>query len=288
MSLTDGVEEITSINVFNMFRDNEIYLTNFYIPTMIKIEEKYPSCKFIYYITENDSKDDTAIVLLKFIKTRNPQSKLFLDPSLSAEYVNMPSGKNYTRLRTLSEIRNSLVERARPLEGKWSVFIDSNIMFTDNIFEELFKIQPALNNICMMCPFTQQLIIPEIHKIPTLTKPSLIGHYYDTFAFYNDQHQCYWPYCGFERCAICKNINYKNRSMVPKEPVTDATSVFSGFAIMETNILNDPRIYWHTVNYDMAKDEGLCEHVLFCDKVRTVTGKRIVLVQEANRIYRTY
>ena len=104
MALNDGVDEIKTLNVINMFRDNEIYLKKFYIPMMIKIEERHPSCRFVYYITENDSKDDTASVLLKFIKSRDPRSKLFLDPPLSMEYVNMPSGKNYSRLRTLSEI----------------------------------------------------------------------------------------------------------------------------------------------------------------------------------------
>lgn len=288
MALNDGVDEIKTLNVINMFRDNEIYLKKFYIPMMIKIEERHPSCRFVYYITENDSKDDTASVLLKFIKSRDPRSKLFLDPPLSMEYVNMPSGKNYSRLRTLSEIRNSVVERSRPFEGKWSVFIDSNIFFQETVFEDMFKIRPATNDICMLCPYTQQLIIPEIHKIPTITQPTLIGHYYDTFALYNKEHQSYWPYCGFERCSLCKHVEYKRRAVIPKEPVTDVTSVFSGFAIMESDILNNPRIYWHTMNYDMDKDEGLCEHVMFCDKVGTFTGKRIVIVQEVDKIYRTF
>lgn len=271
-----------------MFRDNEDYLKGFYIPMMESLEKKYPSCKFVYHITENDSKDNTAVLLLNFIKNKDPRSKLYLDPPLTLEYVNMPSGKNFSRLRTLSEIRNSVVERSRPFEGDWSVFIDSNIIFTESIFEDLLKINPAKNDICMLCPYTQQLIIPEIHKIPTITKPTLLGHYYDTFALYNDKHQSYWPYCGFEKCAICKAVSYPNRTAIPKEPVTDVTSVFSGFAMMQTSILNDTRIYWHTVNYDLSKDEGLCEHVMFCDKVRTITGKRIVMVQEADKIYRTY
>ena len=288
MLLQDGVKDISTLNIINMFRDNEDYLNGFYIPMMNKLEKRYPLCKFIYHITENDSKDNTAICLVKFMKDRDPRSKLYLDPPLTLEYVNMPSGKNFSRLRTLSEIRNSVVERSRPFEGDWSVFIDSNIIFTESIFDELFKIRPTENDICMLCPYTQQLIIPEIHKIPTITKPTLLGHYYDTFALYNSQHQSYWPYCGFERCSICKSITYPNRSLIPKESVTDVTSVFSGFAVMKSSILNDVRIYWHTVNYDMTKDEGLCEHVMFCDKVRTITGKRIVLVQDADKIYRTY
>lgn len=287
VDLCDGETPVERVNVFNMFRNNEDYLSKFYIPTMLKIEARHPNCRFVYHICESGSDDNTKRLLLQFIKSKDPESRLYFDEHRS--YVNKQSGKNYARIETLSEIRNRLVARSRPLKGRWSLFIDSNIYFKENVLERLFKeCSPTDNGIGMLCPYTQQLMIPEIHKLPNLTKPSLIGHYYDTYSLYNAKRQSYWPYCGFAKCTMCKDVVKYDREPIPKESMSDVASCFSGFALIHNDPLNDARVVWTSVNYDMEKDEGICEHVMFCHMLRTLHDKRVVIAQNVDQLYRTF
>jgi glycosyltransferase involved in cell wall biosynthesis len=288
----DGEEHLEILHVFNMFRNNQDYLQQFYIDRMNSLENRYRDrVRFVYHIVENDSTDNTKLLLLQFMKTRDKSSKLYLEDNLTCEYENKKSGKNYSRLRTLSEIRNTLVERARPLEGKWALFIDSHIFFDEDILERMFECLPACNNIGMLCAYTQQLLIPGLptYQHFNLTKPALVNHYYDTFSFYNIHKQSYWPFCGFEQCKICpKDIKEKyNRDLIPYQDVTEVASCFSGFSIIRCDILNDSRVKWSTINYEIMKDEGLCEHVMFCELLRVLHNKRIVILQNVNNIYRT-
>ena len=173
--------EIKRISIISMFKNNEKYLTDFFIGMMNEFESYY-DIKFDYYIIENNSKDDTRKILKSFMETKSEKSKLLLF-NKHTDYKNIGTGKNHDRLVNLTNIRNKLVNSITPLDSEWSLFIDSNIYFKVEILKDMFSIIPKENNIGMIIPYTQQLFIPNVHKL-NLTKPTLLNHFYDTFSFY--------------------------------------------------------------------------------------------------------
>jgi hypothetical protein len=66
----------------------------------------------------------------------------------------------------------------------------------------------------------------------------------------------------------------------------DVAAAFGGFALVPTTLLRDERIRWTTYATGFDRARALAEHVVFCDRLRTITGKRIVVLQDVDCIYR--
>lgn len=288
MKLYDGDNEIKRIHVLGMFRSNEKYLTTFFIKTMNELEEMYDGVHFTYYFIENNSVDNTKDVLKSFIQDKE-KSKLVLF-NMKKDYKNIGDGRNYNRISSLAKVRNKLVNNCVPFpENEWCLFIDSNIYFSASVLKDVFETcpKPSEDNIGMMCMYTQQLMIPEIH---TQSKtPVLVKHFYDTFSLYNKDGHTFYPNCAFEKCMICSKKPIKNGyTRIPMEPdIVDISSGFAGFVFIKSDILNNPNIRWSTLCYNQENDQSLCEHVLFCERLRSVSNQRIVLLQNIDTLYRT-
>ena len=76
---TNSDTQIKHISIISMFKNNEKYLTDFFIEMMNKFEAYY-DVKFDYYIIENNSKDNTYNALKDFISILI--NKIWLQPSL--------------------------------------------------------------------------------------------------------------------------------------------------------------------------------------------------------------
>ena len=283
--LYDGVKKVKSIDVIFMFKNDEEYLNKFFVDITKAFEDTY-DVDFNYFCIDNNSSDNTRDILRVFFKTKSKKSKLILH-HVQRDYKNIGNGKNYDRISNLSKLRNLLVDNITPLESDWCLFIDSNIFFKKEILDNMFKYQPCSENIGMMIPYTQQLFIPEIHKIKG-DKPALLKHFYDTFSIFNTNGKSYWPYCPFEKCMICDHSKCKDRETFPSVPIHDINSGFGGFVLLETEILNNPLIRWDTLSHNVENDESICEHYLFSYMLKKLTKKRIVVLQEVDDIYRTY
>jgi hypothetical protein len=289
--LFDGLKKIERINILGMFRSNEKYL-EFFLKACVQLENKY-DLDFRYFFIENNSTDNTKTLLQDFIKTRAKSKLMILN--LKKDYQNIGDGRNFDRINSLSHIRNVLVKNSIPFDmNEWCLFVDSNIYFQLDILKKIFVECPCPSdeNIGMMCMYTQQLFIPGVHKgIPeTLTKPYLVNHFYDTFSFVDKQRKSFYPLCAFQKCQLCspKHQELKSENAIPPtERVIDVTSAFGGFSLIKGDILNNPKIRWGTVSFDCIKDTSLCEHVLFCDRLKLLSEKRIVFLQNVNELYRT-
>lgn len=290
IELYDKDKKVSSLSIICMFRNNEDYIKNFFVKITNEMEQMY-DVHINYYIIENDSRDNTRKLLQDFMATKSSKSKLLLF-NLENDFRNIGDGKNYERLYSLAKIRNKLVDNITPLDSDWCLFLDSNIYFRKEILSNMFA--KADDSIGMMVPYTQQLFIPEIHgkyMKMNISKPTLLKHFYDTFSFFDVNNKTFWPYCAFEKCAFCKNqrndCNY--RQIIPaSDDVVDVGGCFGGLSLIRTNIINDSRIRWNTVSHEIKKDESLCEHFLFCFLLRTITNKRIVMLQNVDDIYRTF
>ena len=284
--LLDGDAKVATISVMCMFRNDASYIRSFFVPATKRMEEMY-DVTFNYYVIENDSTDDTREALKEFFRGKTSDSKLLLF-SLAKDFKNIGNGKNYERLHGLAKIRNKLVNNVTPLASEWCLFVDSNIYFKPEILGQLFdKLDPSIG---MMTPFTQQLFIPEVHGryMLDIKAPTIMRHYYDTFSFFGTDNKTFWPYCAFEKCGFCNRKDVKDRSLVPKtDEVVDVAACFGGFALIRTEIVNNPLIRWDTLSHEVATDESVCEHFLFCYLLRKLTGKRVVVMQHIDEIHRT-
>ena len=138
----------------------------------------------------------------------------------------------------------------------------------------------------MICMYTQQLLIPNVH-ISNLKEPVLMNHFYDTYSFLDTKNRSFYPLCPFQKCNICKEHDNTNIRIPKNLDIVEVHSCFGGLVFIKSDIFNDERIRWDTILYDLAGDKCICEHYLFCDRLRKIAGKKIIMLQHIDNIYRT-
>lgn len=258
------------ISVLSLVRDNEPWLK--YATGALKaLEDAYPTIEFSYFFFENDSVDGTAETVRAFLEGR--KGALFQEGPLPP-YQNR--GVNFDRVRRLADLRNRLLDRARPLlDGEWTLLLDSDIVFDPHVLGRMIQVAQS-GDIVMVCPFAK-----EVRVSCSTGAVSDTGHYYDTYAFVDAQDRCHWPRCVFESCHVCPRPP-PDAAIPASQDVVDVRSAFGGFALVETAALNDPRVRWRAL--DLPGGFAVCEHVAFCDALRASTGKRVVVAQSAHDV----
>jgi hypothetical protein len=250
-----------------------------------------------YYFLENDSLDATAPLLAEFMRSRRGR---LTSKQLAIRYERARSGQNYDRIMPLARMRNFAVDMAMadaPLAAdEWTLLLDSEIYFPDDALARIFTARgraPRPDSIGMLTCYTQQLFLPDQMVVGT-PAPGMPGyvvaeHYFDTFAFQDIDHCHHHPYCCFARCRRCalgRPANYPLRIVPESVAVLDVAAAFGGFALVPTPLLRDERIRWTTYATGFDRGRALAEHVVFCDRLRTISGKRIVVLQDVDCIYR--
>lgn len=285
-------KNVSRIHVMCMFRDNAEYLSTFFVKMMNKMENIYSKTEFVYYFIENNSEDDTRAILETFASSRQG-SKVYSYDS-KKDYCNYGEGTHFGRIAALSDIRNRLVDMTTPLpDDEWCLMIDSNIFFTSNVLAQVFSPENDVftlshdeeKEIGMMGAFVQQLVP---HLFVQESKPKSLhffDHYYDTYSVVDKNGVMHHPLCAFELCTFCKPEKREFAPIPKTENVVDVRSCFGGFVFIKSEILNHPRVRWDTV---CISKTSICEHVLFCDRLRTVFDKRVVVLQKLQGLYRTY
>lgn len=249
-----------------------------------------------YHFLENDSTDDTAAILETFLRGRLGR---LTSRRLAARYER--SGTGYDRIMTLARMRNFVVDEMAaepPLHpAEWTLLVDSGIHFPADILEQIFAAaaaDPAPGTIGMLTCYTQQLFAAD--QVPKVGRPAaempgfrLADHYYDTYPFQDLDHRNHSPFCAFARCRYCgaQRPDPYPLPLVPADrPIVDVAAAFGGFALVPTAVLRDPRLRWTTYGTGIAQAVMLSEHVAFCDRLRTLTGKRIVVLQDVDCVTR--
>jgi len=180
---------------------------------------------------------------------------------------------------------------------EWTLLLDSDIFFPEDILERMFAaraIDPVPESIGMLTCYTQQLFPAD--RIPAIAEPcpdmpawALAGHYFDTYAFRDAGHRHHHPFCAFARCRRCRAGGRSEAApgLIPADrTIVDVAAAFGGLALLPTRCLHDPRIRWTTYGSGHDRDHVLAEHVVFCDRLRTITGKRVVVLQDVDCVYR--
>lgn len=260
LTLHDGEKQSTSIAVILYLRNTAKYLQDFLIPKLIKFERLY-DCTFFYYIFENDSTDGTISILNDFMKNRKG---LFITKKLNLNTI--LHGSHILRIQRMVYIRNILLDiiRDKLIKHEWSLFIDADIYFDNNVLIKLMSKKPRLHNIGML----------------TCNTIEYGNHYYDTFAYVSIEDNFYYPNCNSKNCKnpICKYKQSKNSNAqcidAGNPYPLDVRSAWGGLVMIHASIFRYPNIRWKTMNIG---DQSICEHVYLCDMIHGITNNRIVV-----------
>ncbi len=296
ISLIDNDTPIKSISILCLFKNSSSYL-DFFCKTMEKFEDIY-DVQFQYFFCENNSIDDTRIKLKSFSKNRNCKLLLL---ELEKDYIQNELSINFDRINTLLTLRNKLKDTFSPFNTDYTLFIDSGIYFKENILEDMFKCNPTKNNIAMMIPYVVQIYPknliankPEFANIKQQLEKSEaelinLNHYFDTYATIDKNSIFMYPLCPFKKCNLCAPMRSKfNYELISEDQsVVEINSSFAGFAIIKTDIFNHNTVRWDSICLNTSKHTSICEHILFCDRVRTISNKKIVILQFIENIFRT-
>lgn len=284
-----------ALNVIMLVRDNAGWLAHPF--SRFEAWERLGiPCR--YHILENDSTDDTARLVAAFMEGRRGTLE---SRSLALRYFKERRGTNYDRIMPLARMRNHITDVAMsgaPLAtDEWTLLLDSDIYFPEDILDRAFaavRRDPDPASIGMITPYSQQLFDPA--RIAPLGEPvaempgyAAAGHYFDTYALQDVDHLHHFPFCGFERCRRCaasRPPGYPLRLIPADVGIVDVASAFGGFALLPTALLRDTRLRWSTYSMGFDRSQVLVEHVVFCERLRTLFSKRVVVLQDVDCVYR--
>lgn len=285
ISIHDGLNKVSGISIMCLVKDNAEWLR--YAFQRFEAMEQIYDVQFHYFFFENNSKDKTHDIITHFLQQKQRKGSLLSDNL--PPYKNF--GTNYERVQRLSDLRNRLLQSIRPLPTEWTLMIDSQIYFNVESLAQLFACLPAQQQYAMVTPYSTELFSSKMLQSgnPSLNLPDnkffSVNHYYDSFAFVDLQDHNYWPNCNFIACKKCKETRKADpEKMIPvTQDIIPVRSAFGGFAIVDNTVLNDERVMWKTL--DLFDKYSICEHVAFCDSIRNVSGKQIVVMQKVQNIH---
>ena len=260
------IGERSKIHIFLSVRDNENTLKD----TLNKLSEiekmNITKYEFHYWILENDSKDNTVDIVKEFLKTKSGRiisGKLGTKKWTNVKQENRVKDMTYYRnlnlkmmflgpmkpnanimdindLAVLENAVNFKNEKWKPYRSKYSIILDTNIVFEKTIFEEMETILEQNNDVGMITPFGYVRTSPMT--------------YYDTYAL-----------------QTMDNKNQANKDWIKstnKKIIYDIKSGFSGFVLLKTDLLKKSK--WKFINANLS------EHVGFCESIRS-QNKRVVI-----------
>ena len=240
-----------TIAVYSLWRDSEPHIER----TLKQFEDlESLNYKFEYYFYENDSKDNTASVLIDWTADRGGT---FLTERLDTKKFGRTT--DMERMKTMCELRNKCRELVSPSKSKYTILIDSDIIFDkNNLLKHIETIESA-DGAVMVTPNIRQ-------NIPDLVYGLTEDSYYDVYPLFDrfGSTGLYWT-----DCPLKNGIDRMNWSM--GKPIK-CNSAFGGFALILTDVLKN--VKWST--------DGACDHVYFCKEVNELGS---IYIDPTNRVF---
>ncbi len=290
-----GAARPDALNVIMLVRDNVAWLPHAF-SRFAAWERAGVRCR--YHVLENDSTDGTAEVAAAFLRGRVGRLE---SRSLAIRTFRTSAGTNYDRIMPLARMRNHVTDIAMaaepPAPDEWTLLLDSGIHFPEDVLDRVFAAasrDPRPDSLGMITVYTQQVFdaaraSPLGDPVEGMPGRVTAGHYFDTYAFQTLEHLSHHPLCAFARCGRCAigRSTADPRATIPADvPIVDVASAFGGFALVPTALLRDSRLRWATHSMGIDRSLVLSEHVVFCDRLRTLTGRRVVVLQDVDCVLR--
>ena len=242
-----------SFNIIATFRDNENYLVNFLLPILTIMEKSY---EFYYYFYENDSKDNSRKVLKNFMEERNGEFKY--------EDINSkthPRNLDKDRINNIVNARNNYLNH-RPFKGKWSIMVDSDVIFSPDIIEQFFRIELPHDLVALGCNGKDSNRCRH-HKD--------CNHYYDSLALLDKNDNLGLDYLCTNGFQCCMLKSEEDRDKWFKGELVKVNSGYGGVCFYKTDVLNRDDVYYELpspINTLCPEKEVICEHWSISEKIR--------------------
>jgi len=224
------------ISVIGLWRDSQNTASQI-LDALENISKVY---NLDYYFYENDSIDNTKIILDNWLKDK--------DGKLLSEKLNFPkygSVPDTERLILLSFYRNKAKNLANASDSEYTLLIDTDVFFTT---EQMTILYDTIidTNAAMVVANTRA------KQVPDLMHGSSNDVFYDVFAFRDalNNNGLYFTDCPL--------IMEQDRKLWFDNRPVRINSGFSGFCLIKTSILKE--CFWSTISHS--------EHVNFCYQVQ--------------------
>ena len=220
------------INVFLCVRNNENTLQTS-LELLNNLEIKHSEYIFRYYIYENDSLDNTKKIIIDFFK--NHSGSCVFETLHKKEWGNV---KDINRTIDMSLYRNKMKSLCTHFKySDFSIILDTNITFDNNILSQMINIFCKNENIQMITPFGF-----------VKGKPKM---YYDTFAL--------------DLESKCKGSNKKKlKYEMQKHNLVELKSGFAGFIMIRTKTLQECNWEYNKLT---SEHNEFCKQVLMFGKI---------------------
>jgi hypothetical protein len=239
------------ISVYSLWRDSEPHIYR----TLRQLEDlESLDYDFEYYFYENDSKDNTVAILKNWLKNRNHK---FRHENINAKKFG--SVTSVERMKLLCECRNKCRELLVDTESKYTVLIDSDVIFNKNNLKQHIKTIETIDDCQLITPNVRQNIPDLMHEV---TEDS----YYDIHALFDSKGS---QGLYFTDCPFINGLDRMNWSL---GRAIKCNSAFGGFALTYTKILK--KVKWST--------SGDCEHVNFCKELSDFGS---IYLNPKNKVY---
>lgn len=225
-----------TIAVYALWRDSEPHIKR----TLSQLEDlESLDYDFEYYFYENDSKDNTVVILTEWLKNRKHK---FRHENLNAKKFG--SVTSIERMQFLCDCRNKCKELLAETKSKYTVLIDSDVIFNKNNLKQHIETIEKIDD----C----QLITPNVRQnIPDLMNEVAEDSYYDVYPLFDSRGN---RGLYFTDCPLRNGLDRMYWSL--GNPVR-CNSAFGGFALSYTNTIK--QVKWST--------DGECDHVNFCKEI---------------------
>jgi len=243
------------INICSIFRNNESYLSNFFLPLLKTLEKDY---NFYYYFYENDSEDNTRGLLVDFMKDRNGKFKYETNGN---KFFQRGINTLFKRVNNISDCRNKLLN-LRPYKGEWTIIIDSDVYFNKNIIKNFLNINKPKDLIVLGCNGKSELKCNQHNKC---------NIYYDTLALIHKNGDLFHNYNDQQKIQCCPFIDSIDRKKWFNKELVEVNSAFGGLSFYKTDIINKPELKYElkqTIPFYKNNKSLYCEHWDFNEKLR--------------------
>ncbi len=257
--LMDSGSRVNDISVIVLARNNATYLPKLF--NMLQALEQNYEVRLSFTFLENGSNDQTPELIKDFLQERE---------GVLANIGNTKLLDGQPRTVKMANLRNKAKDLS-PRNSDWHMLIDTDIYFESNILEKMFAHNPSEKLVGMLCAYGI-----EIWPGKTEGEWKTQGHYYDTFAYVDQKRGLHWPHCAFTDCKKCATTSH-----VKVEPIglMEVVSAFGGVALIKSDVIHHEGVEWQSFQNN---DVWMCEHVLFCDRVKNKAGLSVSIATDCH------
>lgn len=223
------------ITVLSIFRNAERHIQETF-KRLEALENDNPSLSFEYFFYENDSTDNTAMLLNKWMAGRKGK---VITEILGKDFFK--GGTSSKRMKILTYARNKGLKSAKPLYSDYTFIFDSDIEFSSSIINDYIQLFEEYPDAVMLTPNVLQNIKCQMCDCGK-------DSYYDSWALLDSRgnNGFTWACCPFQ--------GQKDIDLWEANKLVPVRSAFGGAVLVKSEAMNN--VNWST--------DGKCEHWNFC------------------------